>query len=632
MDTVLQVLSDEPVPPSRLQSKVPQDLETICLKCLEKEGGRRYASACDLADDLNHFQKGEPVSARPAGRLERGWRWCRRKPALAAASGLAVGAIFAALGVLVLYLFQLKDSANTLFVEKGKTEDALHEAQIQTVEAKLQTREAKRLIAIQMLERGLAFYDQQDAARAILWFTEGLRQAPADDFALQETIRYNWSNALHELVPLKAILAHSSPVHAVAFSPDGKLALTGAEDGNARLWVVATGEPYGPVMQHQRSVNAVAFTPDGRRVLTGSSDDAQFWSVATGQREGLPFCPGSLSLAFSPDGSLILIGRSDGTAQLWSVATRLPHGPALAPNVRSQVKAIAFSPDGKSFLIAGASQAQLWSTINFQRRGGPIDHGGTIEALAFSPDGQWILTAGDGGWRLWQAGAAPESGFRTSDNRAEYTVAATFSPDSQIILAGNGNGTASIAYNNEDNWFRAGNARPQHMNTIHTVAFSPDGKLALLTGSEDKTARLWSIHSVQRRNTPLLHRDMVKAVGFSADGKLAITGGDDTGAQIWSVPSGLPFGPRLQHESAVESVAFSPDGTLALTGSYDSTAQLWSVATGQPRGEPLKHLSPVTAVSFSPDGTRALTCSQDRTSPDLVGPDWQASRIAAQAP
>jgi tRNA A-37 threonylcarbamoyl transferase component Bud32 len=83
LDTVLQVVSDEPVPPTQLQSKTPRDLETICLKCLHKEPGKRYATAAALADDLRRFQAGEPIQARPVGRVERGAKWVRRNPALA---------------------------------------------------------------------------------------------------------------------------------------------------------------------------------------------------------------------------------------------------------------------------------------------------------------------------------------------------------------------------------------------------------------------------------------------------------------------------------------------------------------------------------------------------------------------
>jgi serine/threonine protein kinase len=88
MDTVMAVLKDEPVPPSRLQPRIPRDLETICLKCLQKEPAKRYASAAALADDVRRFLSGEPIQARPISSPERLWRWCQRNPRLAVLSAL----------------------------------------------------------------------------------------------------------------------------------------------------------------------------------------------------------------------------------------------------------------------------------------------------------------------------------------------------------------------------------------------------------------------------------------------------------------------------------------------------------------------------------------------------------------
>jgi serine/threonine-protein kinase len=98
LDTLMQVRLLDPVPPRRLQPKVPRDLQTVCLKCLEKDPRRRYASAEALAEDLGRFQAGEPIRARPAGWLERLTRWGRRHPAAAALWAVSLAVLLAGAG------------------------------------------------------------------------------------------------------------------------------------------------------------------------------------------------------------------------------------------------------------------------------------------------------------------------------------------------------------------------------------------------------------------------------------------------------------------------------------------------------------------------------------------------------
>jgi serine/threonine-protein kinase len=129
-ETVLQVLYHEPVPPSRLNPRVPRDLETICLKCLEKDPARRYATAAALADDLRRLQEGRPIKARPLSLGARLWRWCRRKPAAAALIATALVSVGLALaGARSLELHQAERRAET----------ARHEGRAsQAVEARLE--------------------------------------------------------------------------------------------------------------------------------------------------------------------------------------------------------------------------------------------------------------------------------------------------------------------------------------------------------------------------------------------------------------------------------------------------------------------------------------------------------------
>ena len=120
LDTVLQVLGEEPVAPAQLQPRTPRDLESICLKCLEKEPCRRYASARELADDLGRFGGGEPVRARPIGRLARGGRWCKRNPAVAAL--LAAVAIVLLTGAAVATVFAVLADRRARAEEKARQE------------------------------------------------------------------------------------------------------------------------------------------------------------------------------------------------------------------------------------------------------------------------------------------------------------------------------------------------------------------------------------------------------------------------------------------------------------------------------------------------------------------------------
>src|SRR5262249_27795161 len=107
LDTLLQVRTSDPVPPSRLVGRLPRDLETICLKGLHKEPHRGYATAADLADDLRRFLAGEPIRARATGPLERTWRWCRRNKAAAALLATVAAALL--LGSTVLTFLAVKE-------------------------------------------------------------------------------------------------------------------------------------------------------------------------------------------------------------------------------------------------------------------------------------------------------------------------------------------------------------------------------------------------------------------------------------------------------------------------------------------------------------------------------------------
>ncbi|MEP7287148.1 MAG: TIR domain-containing protein, partial [Chloroflexota bacterium] len=189
----------------------------------------------------------------------------------------------------------------------------------------------------------------------------------------------------------------------------------------------------------------------------------------------------------------------------------------------------------------------------------------------------------------------------------DSVTSVAFNPDGDLALTGSADDTAQL-------WEVASRRSVRilsgHTGGVTSVAFSPDGKLAL-TGSDDGTARLWDVASGQTVRSLSGHTDGVTSVAFSPDGKLALTGSDDGTARLWDVASGQTVRSLSGHTGGVTSVAFSPDGKLALTGG--DTARLWDVASGQTVRSLSGHMGKVWSVAFSPDGKLALTGSADHT-------------------
>src|SRR5262245_28579059 len=147
-----QVLNDEPRPPRSLNGCVPRDLETICLRAMAKAPGRRYASAQEMADDLRRFRAGEPIQARPVGQVERLGLWCRRKPALATATGLALAALLAVSAV----------SAGWAVRERSHAQDL------------------GKALAENYLDHGQVLCEGGDAGVGLLWLARSLEKSPAN--------------------------------------------------------------------------------------------------------------------------------------------------------------------------------------------------------------------------------------------------------------------------------------------------------------------------------------------------------------------------------------------------------------------------------------------------------------------
>lgn len=128
LETIEHVKEREPEPPSSINQRVDPDLQTICLKCLQKDPQRRYASALALAEDLDHWLCGEPITARPVTRAERAWRWCRRNPVVTVLSGAVCLLAVAVMLGLVFGIVAIAHEQRTTQAARQRAEDRLRES------------------------------------------------------------------------------------------------------------------------------------------------------------------------------------------------------------------------------------------------------------------------------------------------------------------------------------------------------------------------------------------------------------------------------------------------------------------------------------------------------------------------
>jgi len=624
METMRRVAEEEPRRPTTLCGGIPRDLETICLKCLEKEPARRYSSALALAEDLERFLRREPIAARPAAGHERLWRWCCRKPALAAAlAAIAVSVVLGVAGV----LWQWRRSAAHAFAEtqqRSRAEEALAEMQV---------------------DRAEDFFEANDGAAGLAWLAMVLRANPSNPVAPQRLV----SALTLRSFPLP--LAEFSNVIFAAWSPEGERVATGSKDGVARVWSRFDNKPLPPPMLHTAKVNHVEFSPDGRRLVTASDDrTARIWDAATGQvlTPALQHTGAVAWAEFSPDGQRVATASHDRTARVWDAATGQPLTPPLSH--QATVWTARFSPDGRALLTATLGElAALWDAATGRSLDRVLSHRGRVRAASFSPDGRWALSAGENVAQVWevatgQAAARPMS-------HPETVRSAEFSPDGERIV------TACI-----DGCVRVWEARSarllselgRHNQWVNHVEFSPDGQ-RIVSAAFDCTVRLWDADSRECLNEFITHEHRVRRASFgpdgqsllgwsvegvlriwdvrpgrarpvvleadrglerahfSPDGEHVVTAGLSGLARIWDARSGLPVSPELRHPASVVWAEFNADGERLATGCRDGTVRVWNARTGEVVAAPLKHQGWVKCCRFSPDGQRLLTASHDRT-------------------
>jgi WD40 repeat protein/energy-coupling factor transporter ATP-binding protein EcfA2 len=417
-----------------------------------------------------------------------------------------------------------------------------------------------------------------------------------------------------------------SPVDTLAISPDSRLIATGGQDGMVRLWDTASREPVGkPVKVDGSYLYSVAFSPDGR-LIAASSDAGTVgvWEVATGRLLlGRPFAKLGASVmrvAFSPDGQLLAAGvwenDDSGSARVWRVRDGSRFGSPLT--FADPVRSVVFQPTGGLLAVAAGKSVRLCDPATGKAVGAPFTgHTNDVLAIAFTNDGHTMATGSvDKRVRFWQVGSRSPRGSPVIGHTADVSDLA-FSPDGGALLSGSWDTTARAWRVPET--FSVSRFLSGHVGEVQGIAISQSGGLLATSGVDDDTTRLWDLPDGRPHGHPLRHDKYPQRVAFSPDGRLIATAAGEGGTvTIWDVAGERRLKTIQLHDPAdeyysVQDLAFSPDGRLLATGDSDTQVRFWQVDSGRESGKPITNLEVVNTVKFSPDGKLVAAGLSDRT-------------------
>jgi WD40 repeat protein/tRNA A-37 threonylcarbamoyl transferase component Bud32 len=665
LDTVLQVVSEEPVPPSRLQPKVPRDLETICLKCLQKESSKRYPSALDLAEDLHRWQTGEPIAARPVGCVERTWRWCRRKPLVASLTGAIALLLVAGISISSYFAVQAneraeeaEDSAEQAKAEKKQANKERKQAKAEKERARKNEFAALQHLYFRRIRQAYSAWKDGQVAHVL----KLLDMLQPDRMNGHDVRGFEWfylNRVCHS--DLRTLSGHNYPVLSVAFSPNGQYIASagggkytprdpdrkrgfkefiaewsGPPLGEVRIWDVATAREVFRLKSHHKRVTCVTFSPDGK-YLASAGENVKVWDVTSGKL--VTTLLGQICAAFSPNGKLLataLQGPAKKNIQLtvWDWAT----GKKLQTFKVFPITNVAFSSDGKRLAVASgyvraigevrwAREVSIWAMdkgqklLTFKPAGG-------VASIALTTDGTRIaLACGDKKIRVCQTVTGQEEASFSGHRFAVTSVA--YSRDGKTLASASKDQTVRV-------WDAAGGKQLRvyqgHTAGVTGVAFSPDGK-RLASAGEDKRVKIWDVTQDQEALTIKPRTEFGKSLAFHPDGKQLVSAGDvttlwdaTTGKKVRSLKIGvrIPIGGEFADPTTGKKVrsdknqfvkmrsykvAFSRDGkrlatycsTLMRDVNVEGEVVIWDFATGKQISS-FRNECKAFEMAFSPDG------------------------------
>jgi WD40 repeat protein/serine/threonine protein kinase len=649
METIRQVLDQEPRRPALLNPQVDRDLETICLKCLEKDARRRYASAEMLADDLDRRVRNEPIQARPSSKSERLQKWVRRRPAIAGLMGTSLVLLLGLVIGTTIYSLRLKTARNRLEQNLYASEMAVAFAAWDRGNVTLPRDVLSRQIPSQGRPdlRGFEWHYLSALCRTQELFSFPAGPLPIYGLACSPKGRLVAAGQQDGRVRLLDIVARREAgwlqppdwtesagfadrdVYSVAFSSDGKrlVATSSGQPRNLYLWNVENLSYEGALAGHLRTIIGVAFSPDDRWIVSTACDlfnttkggEIFIWDAQNRTRAFILNVPAANTWkpAFSPDSRLLATPHGDGTIILWDLATG--EKTKTLGQHQELVTCVCFSPDGKYLATASIDRTvRLWNIASGQQSlvG---SHDRSVDCVVFSRDGQWLASGGsDQTVRLWTVADLRRLPiiFRGHTGRI---WSLDFTPDSETLVSGSFDRTVKLwNVDTRREGFLLGR-RP----TTLGLRFSPDGRLNGRLYLSNRVSNHFLVRSVEPRRV-LADLPAADAV-FSPRGVVAgITGTNSF--TVWDIREFKPLTNLQSATRLLRPLCFSPDGGLLAVNRHDHTVEirdtidwrlrdLWRLEGGRASLSEDSAYATHTAdiMAFSPDGELLAVACEDRS-------------------
>ncbi|MDZ7955912.1 NB-ARC domain-containing protein [Nostoc sp. DedQUE09] len=428
---------------------------------------------------------------------------------------------------------------------------------------------------------------------------------------------------------LSVLQGHTSGVRCVRFSPDGQLLASGCQDGSIRLWSAHLSHDQHPkphfinssaklLHGHTDFVWDIAFSPDGRLLVSGGRDGTlRLWNVKDGQSiyvlEGHKH--DVYGLAISADNQLLVSAGKDHTVRLWN----LQSGRNLKTlrGYTGGIHSLSLSSDDQILASSGQNEMiQLWhlqldgnlpQLQPYKTFSSSTRWISSLSNVSFSPDNLTLaINRHDESIALWNIQTGQLERW-SAHNASVWTV--LFNPSGQILASSSYDCTVGLW---DVQTHHCLHVLRGHQNGIPAIAFDPDGQW-LASGSFDLTIRLWDVQTGECSRVLHGHTGAVFALAFDPGGYRLASASHDRTIRLWDVETGACLQGFQGHTGAVWTVAISPQGNTLASGGVDQTIRVWDLQTGHCLHILDEHSGWVRSVIFSSNGQILFSCSDDRT-------------------